>query len=100
MISKTFIKNKDGKIEFTERELKELLDDIYKDGYRDGKGEPIYVYTSPSWWKLNQPYFTYSTTTTPLRNGTYPTTTATSTSNIASTTSTSNKITIEPKGEK
>lgn len=86
MISKTFIKNENGKIEFTERELKELLDEVYKNGYQEGKGRPVYVYTSPSWWNLNQPYYTYTTTTA----------TTADTANSTSTTSTSDKITIEP----
>ena len=87
MISKTFIKNEKGKIEFTERELKELLDEVYQNGYQEGKGTPVFIYTSPSPWKLNQPYYTYTTTTA-------------TTANIGNTTSTSDHITITPKGEK
>lgn len=77
MITKTFTKNEKGKIEFTERELKELLDEMYQYGYNEGKGHKTYVYTSPSWWGLNRPSWTYSTT--PLSNGVdkYATTTTT-----------------------
>ena len=92
MISKTFIKNEKGKIEFTERELKELLDEVYNNGYQDGKGTPVFVYTSPSWWKLNQPYYTYTTSTANTAGLT----------NTTSTSSTSGKIIIgsnESEGE-
>ncbi len=65
MITKTFTKNEKGKIEFTERELKELLDEMYQYGYHEGKGHKTFIYTSPSWWGLNKPSWTYSTT--PLR---------------------------------
>lgn len=77
MITKTFAKNKKGKIEFTERELKELLDEMYQYGYNEGKGHKTFVYTSPSWWNLNKPSWTYSTTpiTTPVYGGEYTTTT-------------------------
>lgn len=59
MITKTFIKNKDGKIEFTERELKKLLDEVYENGYQEGKGKSTFVYTTPNWWTWNKPYYTY-----------------------------------------
>ena len=61
MITKTFTKNEKGKIEFTEKELKELLDEMYHYGYNEGKGHK-YIYTSPSWWNLNKPSWTYTTT--------------------------------------
>jgi len=76
MITKTFKKNSHGKIEFTEQELKELLDDIYRNGYQEGKGEPVYIYTSPNWWTLNKPFYTYTTTTANGRD--YSTTSVTS----------------------
>ena len=67
MITKTFAKNEKGKIEFTEREL-------------------TFIYTSPSWWNLNKPSWTYTTTATPLHNyfgDEYTTTTADQTTNIS-----------------
>lgn len=43
---KVFTKNQNGKIEFTEDELRKLLDEIYNEGYWDGKGNN-YIYTTP-----------------------------------------------------
>lgn len=55
MFIKCFCKNKNNKIELTEQELKELLDEVYKYGYNEGN-EKTYWYTSPTgnptkpWW--------------------------------------------------
>lgn len=87
MISKTFIKNENGKIEFTERELKALLDEVYTNGYQEGKGKSIYTYTSPFWLDWNKPIYTY---TTPITGGVSYTTTSASTTTASSTTN-SNK---------
>ena len=51
-MTKTFKKNKDGKIEFTVDELKKLLDDAYWEGYHDND---TWVYNTPgtvkkNWW--------------------------------------------------
>lgn len=55
---KVFTLNGKGKIEFTENELKELLDEIYNAGYYDAT-HAGYIYYTP--WKYPQsPY--YSTT--------------------------------------
>lgn len=59
---KVFTKNQNGKIEFTEDELRKLLDEIYNEGYADGytngsKGN--YIYTTP----YRYPYTVYSTST-------------------------------------
>lgn len=62
MKTKVFTKNKNGKIEFTEKELKALLDEIYDDGYADGSKK--YYYTTPYYY--HTPY--WYTTTTPLSN--------------------------------
>ena len=45
---KVFTKNKDGKIEFTEDELKKLLDEVYSEGYNDHTWtwQPPYVWRS------------------------------------------------------
>lgn len=48
MRTKFFIKNNKDKIEFTEKELKELLDEIYNEGYQDGKIRN-YFYTTPTY---------------------------------------------------
>lgn len=56
---KIFTTNKNGKIELTEKELKQLLDDVYWEGYRDNNH--TWTYTSPHYY----PYW-YSTTGTPL----------------------------------
>ncbi len=58
MKTKYFTKNKHGKIEFTESELKNLLDEIYNDGYWDGT-RSTYVYQTPYRWEP----FTYTTST-------------------------------------
>lgn len=61
-MTKTFKKNKDGKIEFTVDELKKLLDDAYWEGYHDND---TWVYNTPgtskNWW--SSPYVWTSTTT-------------------------------------
>jgi len=54
---KVFTLNKNGKIELTEKELKQLLDDSYWEGYRNGQGT-TWTYTSPS---ICSPYI-YTTT--------------------------------------
>lgn len=57
---KVFTLNKNNKIELSEKELKQLLDDAYWEGYREGN-RTTYTYTSPS--ILSTPY-TWTTTTT------------------------------------
>jgi len=54
---KVFTLNKNGKIELTEKELKELLDNVYWEGYRDNKTSSSWTYTTP----LSYPYYSYST---------------------------------------
>lgn len=51
---KVFTLNKNGKIELTEKELKQLLDNVYWEGYRDNNKS--WTYTTPTY-----PY--YSTIT-------------------------------------
>ena len=64
-MTKTFKKNKDGKIEFTVDELKKLLDDAYWEGYHDND---TWVYNTPgtskNWW--SSPYVWTSTTATDI----------------------------------
>lgn len=60
---KVFTKNQNGKIEFTEDELRKLLDEIYNEGYWDGKGNNYsYIYTTP--YTHTYPYTLCSTSTT------------------------------------
>ena len=59
MKTKIFTKNENGKVEFTEKELKTLLDEIYNEGYNDGKSRS-YIYTTP--YYVNPWYKTYCTT--------------------------------------
>lgn len=57
---KVFTLNKNGKIELTEKELKQLLDNVYWEGYRDNNKS--WTYTTP----LTQPYYSTITTATNL----------------------------------
>jgi hypothetical protein len=76
MKTKIFTKNEKGKIEFTEKELKVLLDEIYNEGYNDGKSRS-YIYTTPTrttpWWQ----YGTWCTAGSTTDAKTATTTTAT-----------------------
>lgn len=49
---KVFTLNKNGKIELTEKELKQLLDNVYWEGYRDNN-KSSWTYTTP----LTYPYY-------------------------------------------
>jgi len=53
---KVFDKNEKGKIEFTRKELEALLNEVFDDGYQEGKDNRPYTWTSPS-----ITYKTYST---------------------------------------
>ena len=53
---KVFTLNKNGKIELTEKELKQLLDNVYWEGYRDNNKS--WTYTTP----LTYPYYTTTKT--------------------------------------
>lgn len=53
---KVFTLNKNGKIELTEKELKQLLDNVYWEGYRDNNKS--WTYTTP----LTYPYYSNITT--------------------------------------
>ena len=85
-MTRRFETNKNGKIEFTPTELKNLLDEVYNEGYNNGKYYPSVVWNPPyrydytDWW--NKPYITWcsdncSTTSTITVNGNdYSTTTS------------------------
>ena len=67
---KCFTKNKDGKIEFTEKELEKLLNEIYKSGY-DEANSKHYWWTSPYYYSTTPYYnYCYSTTTADISTGT------------------------------
>lgn len=55
---KVFTLNKNGKIELTEKELKQLLDNVYWEGYRDNNKS--WTYTTP----LTYPYYSTTCSTT------------------------------------
>ena len=42
------VKDKDGKIEITEAEIKKLISDAYDEGYRDGRQSQSWISTTPS----------------------------------------------------
>ena len=79
MKSKVFKKNKYGKIEFTESELKEVLDEIYNEGFNDGSNN-YYYYNTPYRYKPYPYYYTWCSTVTDPTSIT--TTTSTSDSNM------------------
>ena len=86
MKTKIFTKNEKGKIEFTEKELEALLDEIYNEGYNDGKSRS-YIYTTPI-------------RTTPWWYGTYCTADSTTDAKYTTTATTSGSSTITIKGDK
>ena len=51
---KTFTMDKDGKISFTQEELKSLLDECYWAGYGYSVGPKTWVYTTPSFYQGDQ----------------------------------------------
>lgn len=65
MLIKVFTKNKEGKIEFTEEELRKVLNEAYLEGYNSRNNNTI-TWPSPKWW--DEPYYTTTTTTTTLNN--------------------------------
>lgn len=62
-MQKVFKLNNNGKIEFTKKELDNLLNEVYNSGYNDGKNQN-HIWYSPHhfWW--NDPYYSTITTTT------------------------------------
>ena len=42
------VKDKDGKIEIAEAEIKKLISDAYDEGYRDGRQSQSWISTTPS----------------------------------------------------
>ncbi len=66
MFIKCFTKNKNNKIEFTEEELKKLLDEVYKYGCDEGNKKNYWWYTSPLYTSPtavpSNPWYEYTTT--------------------------------------
>lgn len=60
---KVFTLNKNNKIELTKKELEQLLNESYWDGYRSNNNLN-WVYTSPS---ITTPHITYTTSDTTLK---------------------------------
>ena len=85
MKTKIFTKNEKGKIEFTENELKKLLDEIYNEGYDDGKSRS-YIYTTPytskPWWQ----YGTWCTADSTTTKGVTTNATTATTSGVSNST--------------
>lgn len=82
MKSKVFKKNKYGKIEFTESELKEVLDEMYNEGFNDGSNR-YYYYNTPYRYKPYPYYYTWcSNSTDPLTTTAITTATSTADSHI------------------
>ena len=52
MMVKVFTKNENGKIEFTEEELKKLLNEVFYEGYNSNNHSYIWSspYTGKDWW--------------------------------------------------
>lgn len=86
MKTKFFILNQQNQIEFTEKELKDLLDEIYNEGYRDGKKSQTYVYKTP-WYYSPFPVYTTTTdsSTITINKGECPSSTACDTGNTTTT---------------
>lgn len=78
---KVFTLNKNGKIELTEKELKQLLDDVYWEGYRDNNKS--WTYTTPivRTTPLTYPYWS-NTTSDSITLGSTITTDSTITGNV------------------
>lgn len=54
---KVFYPDRDGRISFTKKELEDLLDEVYREGYNDGRP---YTWTSPYWGNGNRNNFLQS----------------------------------------
>lgn len=81
--TKTFTKNDKGKIEFTENELKSLLDKVYQTGREDERGK-TFTYRTPSalyWWDT-APVITCNSVSSAITNS------------YLSTATTSDKVTL------
>ena len=64
---KVFECNHNGKIEFTRAELEKLLNEVYNDGYREGKDSHSWTWTSPYYTGTDS---TLSSNKTPINQAT------------------------------
>lgn len=71
---KVFYPDRDGRISFTKKELEDLLDEVYREGYNDGRP---YTWTNPYY-----PSNVGTITTTPLRGDQFTYTTTSSTNTV------------------
>jgi hypothetical protein len=109
MSIKVFQTNKNGKIEFTRCELEKLLNEIYKEGYKDGEiqtKKDYWTWTPPS--LTSHPYshhdilYTTNNTGTPINNLVATNTSNTATISAADCTIGTNeaeKISVRTHGE-
>ena len=67
---KVFYPDRDGRISFTKKELEDLLDEVYREGYNDGR--PY------AWTNTYYPSNVGTITTTPLRGDQFTYTTTSS----------------------
>lgn len=66
---KVFYPNKNDKIEFTRDELEKLLDEVYSEGFSDGK-KSYWTYTTPNiTWTNSSGNGNYNTITTSSKDG-------------------------------
>ena len=62
---KVFTLNKNGKIELTKKELEQLLNESYWEGYKNNNNN-YWTYTSPTYKQSTSTPYTISTTTNPI----------------------------------
>lgn len=63
MMVKVFKFGENNKVEFTQSELESLLNEVYNNGYLDGRNSKDYTWTSPSWYLNGTPKYTDDKTT-------------------------------------
>ena len=83
---KVFYPDRDGTIHLTKKELESLLDEVYNEGYTDGRRNPYFTWTSP-YYTSTTPYITTCETHGNVSNST---TISSSNSNITYTSSNAN----------
>ena len=60
---KVFATDKNGNIHFTKKELQDLLDEVYREGYEDARPH-YYYWTTPYYWTNTNPYYMTTCSTT------------------------------------
>lgn len=83
---KVFYPDRDGNIRFSKKELEDLLDEVYREGYMDGRNSipHWWTYTTPNWYytsngtiTTSNPRLNDSITYSTASNSTYTSNTAT-----------------------